>query len=93
MPTVRVPNFFEKILLVIGILVIIVGYGVIHSLVVAGLAFGWELVAVIFLWLMLISLVIILAVTENMKEELKSVSENQATEIRLLRKEMENHRK
>ena len=78
MPTIRTPNFFERILLIMGVLVIIVGYGVIHRLVqITGIGFGWELVSIIFLWLILIILVIVLAVSENMKEELKTVVENQ----------------
>lgn len=93
MPTIRTPNFFERILLIIGVLVIIVGYGIIRRVSDITGTFGWEAVAVIFLWLILISVVILLAVSENMKEELKIVLENQFEEIKLLREEIARHRK
>ncbi|MEM4336948.1 MAG: hypothetical protein QXG86_03010 [Candidatus Woesearchaeota archaeon] len=89
MATIRTPNFFERVLLVIGALVIIVGYGVIRRVwELTGKNFGWEIVTTIFLWLILIALVILLAVSENMKEELKIVVENQLNEIKLLREEI-----
>jgi len=94
MPTIRIPNLFEKILLVIGVLVIIVGYGVINRVMqITGGGFNWETVNGIFLWLILIALVILLSVEENMKEELKMVLENQAEEAKLLREELRQHRK
>ena len=88
MPTIRTPNFFERMLLIIGVLVIIVGYGVIYRVSQITGTFGWETVAAIFLWLILIAVVILLAVSENMKEELKQVLENQVEEIKLLREEL-----
>lgn len=84
----RRPNVFEKILLVIGILLIVLGYGVIHKMVVAEGFLSWDLLQTTFLWLLMILLIIVAAVNENMKEELKIVIQNQAEEIKLLRADL-----
>src|SRR3989304_3389709 len=93
MPTIRTPNFLERILLIIGVLVILVGYGVIRRVSDITGTFGWEAVAVIFLWLILITVIILLAGSENMKEELKIVLENQVEEIKLRSEEVRKKEK
>ena len=93
MPTIRTPNFFERILLIIGVLVIIVGYGVIYRVSQITGTFDWTTVSAIFLWLILIAVVIMLSVSENMKEELRIVIENQTEEIKLLREDLKQMRK
>ena len=84
----RKPNAFEKVLLFIGIVVIVVGYILIHSLAVRVGFFSGEVIQSLFLWVILITLIIMTAVSENMKEELKIVISNQATEIKLLRHDL-----
>ena len=86
------PNVFEKILLVIGVALILIGYFVIHSLAIAEGAITWDLLQTVFLWILMILLVILAAVNENMKEELSTVIQNQVEEIRLLRKEFRKGR-
>lgn len=87
MTKIRQPNAFEKVLLIIGILVVMIGYGLIHRMVILQ-GFGWATLESILLWFILIFVIIIAAVNENMKEELRDVVENQLNEIRLLRRDM-----
>ena len=82
---VRQPNFYEKILLVLGILVLIIGFSFIQKLSPA-IGFGFELLLLIFTWLILVILIILLSAAENMKEELKVVATAQLEELKLLRK-------
>lgn len=85
----RQPNIFEKILLLIGILIVIIGYSFIHRMYLAsGTGLSWELLIVMFLWLILAVLLIQLAVNENVKEELRIIIEEHLEEIRLLRKDL-----
>jgi hypothetical protein len=79
-------NFFEKILLTIGIFIIIIGYFFVHGFV-AKQGISWDALQSTFLWLMLVVLIIQAAVNENMKEELKMVIINQMKEIKLLRED------
>ncbi len=88
----RRPNAFETILLIIGIALIVVGYIAIHRMVVFEGALSWDLLQTTFLWLLMILMVILAAVNENMKEELKIVILNQAEEIRLLREDFKKKR-
>lgn len=88
----RRPNVFEKILLVIGIGLIIVGYVAIHKTIMTEGSISWDLLQTIFLWILMILLVILAAVSENMKEELRMVIQNQIEEIKLLRKDINKKR-
>ena len=81
-------NLFEKVLLIIGILVIIIGYLFVYGFV-AKEGLSWEALQTTFIWLLLIVMIIVAAVNENMKEELKIVINNQAKEMRLLREDFQ----
>ncbi len=85
---VRTPNIFERILLIIGVLIIFLGYAFIYRVFQFDSFLSWQAVQTIFLWLILIGVIIMVAVSENMKEELRTVIENQSQEIRLLREEI-----
>ena len=80
-------NLFERILLVIGILVIIIGYLFVYGFV-AKEGLSWAALQTTFLWLLLIVMIILAAVNENMKEELKMVVNNQIRELQLLREDL-----
>ena len=82
----RSPNLFEKFLLIIGVFVIIIGYGFIANAQRLDAANYWLFLQTIFLWLMLTVLIILLAVNENMKEELKLIAEEQLEQIKILAK-------
>ena len=88
----RKTNIFEKLLLIIGIMLLIAGYIVIHRMTIAEGRLSWELLQTTFLWLLMILLVILAAVSENMKEELKIVIQNQVDEIKLLRQDLKKKR-
>jgi len=82
----RNPNIFEKILLIIGVLIVIIGYSFIHRVyVMDGYLLSWQLLQTMFLWLLLAVMLIMLAVTENVKEELRIIIEEHLQEIKLLR--------
>ena len=81
---IRSPNLFEKILLVLGIFFVMFGYALIHKMVVASGAMNWDFVIGIFLWLIIVTLMILVAVVENVKEELKIIINKHGEEISLL---------
>ena len=83
---IRTPTVFEKLLLVVGIVVVIVGYGLIHKLVLIDNALSWNMIISIFMWMLIILLIVATAVTENVKEEIKAILEKEIEKIRLLRK-------
>lgn len=88
MTTIRMPNAFEKILLVMGVAIILIGYALIYKVYKYSPTLTWESLAVVFLWLILIGVIILVAVAENTKEELKTVIENQRKELQMLREDM-----
>jgi len=85
---VRTPNLFEKILLVMGVLIILVGYALIYQVFKVETMISWPALQTLFLWLILICVIILVSVSENMKEEIRTVIENQTQEIRLLREDL-----
>ena len=85
----RSPNVFEKILLIIGIAIVMIGYTFIHRMyVLSGSVLTWELITNMLLWVVALILVIQLAVSENVKEELALLYKGQLEETRLLREEI-----
>lgn len=88
----RKPNIFEVVLLIVGIVLIIAGYIAIHKMIIVERSISWNFLQTTFLWLLMILLVILAAVNENMKEELKIVIQNQAEEIKLLRGDIKKRR-
>ena len=85
----RNPNAFEKILLVIGIAIVMIGYTFINKMfVISGSVLTWDLITSMMLWLLAVILIIQLAVSENVKEELVLLYKNQLDETRLLRDEV-----
>ncbi len=81
------PNVFEKIVLAIGVAIILFGYALVHR-TVALEGFNTETIQMIFLWLILVTMIILLAVNENIKEELKQVIEMQLNEVREFRRDI-----
>ena len=85
----RKPNIFEKIVLVIGLVVVIVGYSFIQQMYIAeGASLSWDLLQTMFLWLLLAVFMIMVAVNENVKEELKTIIHEHLEEIKLLRDDL-----
>ena len=89
----RKPNVFEKIVLIIGIIVVVVGYSFIQQMYLAeGAKLSWDLLQTMFLWLVLAVFMIMVAVNENVKEELKVIINEHLEEIRLLREDLKARR-
>ncbi len=80
-------SLFEKVLLLIGILAIIVGYFFVYTLVSRD-GLSWDALQTTFLWLILIVIIILISVSENMKEELRTITLNQMKEIKMLRDDL-----
>jgi len=55
---------------------------------VSGGILSWDFVTNIFLWLIVILLFIVLAVGENIKEELKHIEMDQHNELKLIKEEL-----
>jgi len=78
-------NLFEKILLFIGLLIIIVGFGLIQSkFITADEGITWDFLQTIFLWLVVVLLIIFIALIQHMHEELQDVIANQTKELFLV---------
>jgi len=84
MAQVRKTSAFEKMLLVVGLLVLVIGYMLINKTYIAeGSALSWGLLQTIFLWMLMVIFIILLAIGEDIKEgilieqleEIKSLKE------------------
>ncbi|MBN2367728.1 hypothetical protein JXC34_01820 [Candidatus Woesearchaeota archaeon] len=78
-------NFFEKLLLPVGIGITFFGF---YLLVLAdrtNTSIGWSRLSTLFLWMVLLFLIIVTAATEDMKEELGQIQREHVTEIKLMR--------
>jgi hypothetical protein len=91
MGSIRKPNTFEIIILIVGVLLIIVGYIFIYRLIAAEGGVGWSAIIAVFLWMILLTSLILVAVNENIKEELKELIVLNIEENRLLRQELERN--
>lgn len=84
----RNPNMFEYVLLVMGILVISIGYFFVHNVIMSHGLVSFESTTVLLIWFISIILVILTAVGENSKEELKIIIKQQHAEMKLLRDDL-----
>jgi len=88
MAKIRNPNFFETIVLIMGLILILLGYTFIYrQIAITGMT--WDAVQAIFLWMILLALLIIMSVNENVKEELRELIEIHITETKMLRQTLE----
>jgi len=81
---IRKTSSFEKMLLIVGLLILIIGYMLISkAYVVEGSQLSWGFLQTIFLWLLMVIFIILLAIGEDIKEgilieqleEIKSMKE------------------
>lgn len=84
MVTVRKTSSFEKMLLIVGLLILVIGYMLIgKTYAVEGGQLSWGFLQTTFLWLLMVIFIILLAIGEDIKEgiliaqleELKSLKE------------------
>lgn len=78
-------NFFEKLLLPVGIGLTFFGFYLILLADKTNSLIGWSRLNSVFTWMMLLFIVIVTATTEDMKEELALIQKEHVTEIKLLR--------
>ena len=69
MVVVRRTSSFEKMLLIVGLLILVIGYFLISkTYVVEGSQLSWGFLQAIFLWLLMVIFIILLAIGEDIKE-------------------------
>ncbi len=82
----RNPTYLEKIIVFIGIFVVLFGYALMQKMLIAqGFLLSWDLIQAIFLWLLLVIFLVLLAIAENIKEELLI---KHTQELKLIKKEI-----
>ena len=90
MPAFRKPNAFERVLLIVGILVMVLGYYVINKVYATyNYELSWGFLQAIFLWLIIVIFIIIIAISEDIKQ---TMMENHTKQLELLREEMRRKR-
>ncbi|MBN1543859.1 hypothetical protein JW898_00175 [Candidatus Woesearchaeota archaeon] len=78
-------NFFEKMLLIVGITVTIVGFYYINKVYTGEGHLSWALLQAAFLWLLLLFMIILTDSNESIKEELREVIGKHVEETKLLK--------
>src|SRR3989344_5361439 len=79
----RKTSIFEKLLLVVGLSVLVMGYFLINSVFISeGYELSWGFLQTVFLWLLMVIFIVMLAIGEDIKE---SILLDQFEEIRSLR--------
>ncbi len=79
-------NWFERLLLLLGLFIIVVGFSMINTLFQYDNRLTWPLIQAVFLWLVLIFMVIVVDSNESVKKDLKSMIQEQIVETRLMQK-------
>ncbi len=79
-------NTFEKIILVVGIMVLITGFYLIGKMIGVEPVISWPLIQSIALWSLLILMLILTDSNESIKEELKVVIDAHRKETQQLKK-------
>ena len=79
----RKTSIFEKLLLVVGLAVLIVGYFMVNSVFQSeGGRLSWGLLQTVFLWLLMVIFIILLAIGEDIKEGLLLEQTEQLRQIK-----------
>jgi surface polysaccharide O-acyltransferase-like enzyme len=78
-------NFFEKMLLLVGISVTVIGFYYINKIYTGEGHMSWALLQAAFLWLLLLFMIILTDSNESIKEELKEVIQKHCEETRILK--------
>jgi surface polysaccharide O-acyltransferase-like enzyme len=78
-------NFFEKMLLLVGIAVTIIGFYYINQMYTGEGHLSWALLQAAFMWLLLLFMIINTDSNESIKEELKEVIQRHIEETKVLR--------
>ena len=87
----RKTSFVEKMLLIVGLLVLVIGYFLIGKLYVQeGNKLSWGFLQTTFLWMLMVIFIIMLAIGEDIKE---GILIRQLDEIKSLKEAVLNRRK
>jgi len=81
----RKANFFEKLLLIVGLAVGVIGFYLIDKIYRAEGYLNWFMIVAIFSWLTLIFLIIISDTNEDLKEEFVYMQKEQNKYLREIR--------
>jgi|TARA_Y100000310_G_scaffold337371_1_gene424281 hypothetical protein len=84
----RKSTFFEKLLLVVGLSVGILGFWLINSVYLEEPGISWQFIMSIFLWMLLIFIVILTDSNESIKEELSAIIKEHMEETKLMKQEI-----
>jgi len=84
----RKSTFFEKLLLIVGLAIGIVGFWMINNTFLQDPKLSWQFLSAVFLWLLLIFMVILTDSNESIKEELGIIIKEHVEETKLLREEV-----
>ncbi len=79
-------NFFEKILLLVGLAVTMIGFYYINKLYTGEGHLTWAVLQAAFLWLLLLFMIILTDSNESIKEELKEMIGQHVEETKILKK-------
>ena len=79
---------FEKLLLVVGVMIGIAGFWIINNIFIKNPVVDWSFVTSVFLWLLLIFVVILTDSNESIKEELGTIIKEHIEETKMLKKEV-----
>jgi hypothetical protein len=85
---IRKSTFFEKLLLLVGVIVGIVGFKLLNAAYMDNPGLTWLALIALFLWLILIFHIILTDSSESIKEELAIIIKEHVTETKLLREEV-----
>ena len=87
----RKTSAFEKMLLIIGLFVLVIGYFLINKVfIIEGRELSWGFLQTVFLWLLMVIFIIMLSIGEDIKE---GILLQQLDEIRALRQELSKKKK
>ena len=81
-------NLFQKLLLLIGISIGIIGFWFINKIYIYEPGVNWQFMIAVFLWLLLIFTVILTDSSESIKEELGAIIKEHIKETKLLKDEV-----
>lgn len=84
----RIATVFEKLLLLTGIFIGILGFWLINRNYYNQPGLSWQFLTAVFLWLILIFLVILTDSNESIKEELSFIMKEHIEETKLLKEEV-----
>ncbi len=85
---IRKSTFFEKLLLIVGIIVGFIGFKLLNAAYAQSPGLSWQALIALFLWLVLIFLIILTDSSESIKEELAIIIREHVEETKLLREEV-----